>query len=208
MKVGFMPLNPRQRSLFPWCLSTSIMDSKPFTACGLFSLAKARPKENNPVCEEGNISLELSLSLDYTSTAATVTDRGKEEIYDKGNFEVGESNDQHQIKEYKMKKFGENKSEGVSSELNDVSLELSLSGDYIFATDKENQKSFEVSECSNQYEREEHNLNNCLKPKVGGLSMQRNLGLDDTCTSKKRERMENPCSTRKVSSCRNKRRKV
>ncbi|XWS42207.1 hypothetical protein CRYUN_Cryun17cG0148300 [Craigia yunnanensis] len=84
MKEGFIPLNPKQRSLFPWCLPTSIMDSKPFTVWGLFSPAKVRPKENIPVCEEINISLELSFSLDYTSTA----DRGKEENYYEGNFEV------------------------------------------------------------------------------------------------------------------------
>ncbi|XWS29141.1 hypothetical protein CRYUN_Cryun24cG0002800 [Craigia yunnanensis] len=178
------------------------MDNKPFTDCGLFSPAIARPKEKTPICEESNISLELSLSLNYTSTAATPTNKGKEEIYYEGNFEVGESNyinDQCQRKEYKMENFGEKISEGVS-------------GDYIWvskgkspATDEGNQKSFEVSEGSNQYQREEHNLNNRLEPKVKVLSLQLNLGFDDTCTSKKRERIENPSSTRKVSSDRNKR---
>ncbi|XP_022735656.1 B3 domain-containing protein At2g33720-like [Durio zibethinus] len=185
------------------------MDYKPFTASGLFSPAKDRPKEENPGCEESNISLELSLSLGYSSTAAT--DKGKQEIYYEGNCEVGEShysNDEYQRKEYKMNNFVEKKSEGVS-------LELSLSGDYIWeskekspATDKGNQKSFEASECSNQYQREEHNLNHLLKLNVGGPCLQLNMGFDDACSSKKRERMENPSSTRIVSSCRNKRTKI
>ncbi|XWS33926.1 hypothetical protein CRYUN_Cryun22dG0124900 [Craigia yunnanensis] len=208
MKEGFLHLNPRQRSLFPWCLPTSSMEYKPFIA--------RRPTEKYPVCEEDNVSLELSLSsLDYASNA-TATDKGKEKIYYKENSEVGESiytNDHYQRKEHKIKNFSEKNSGGFSLELSYVSLELSLSEDNIWvskgespATDKQNQERFEVEECSSQYQREEHNVNNC--PKVGGLSLQLNLGFDDTRTSKKRERMENPSNTRKVSSYRSKRNKV
>ncbi|XVE82409.1 hypothetical protein DITRI_Ditri16bG0002200 [Diplodiscus trichospermus] len=61
-----------------------------------------------------------------------------------------------------------------------------------------------VEERSHHYEiREEHNVNNC--PKVRGLL---NLGFDDTRISKKRKRMENPSTTSKASSSRNKRYKV
>ncbi|XP_022752323.1 putative B3 domain-containing protein At1g78640 [Durio zibethinus] len=174
------------------------MSYKPFIARGLFSPAKTMPMENYLVCEKGNVSLELSLSLDYTSTA---TDKGKEEIHHKDISEVGKSNytnDHCQREENKMNTCMEKNSGSFSLELSDVALESSLSGNSIGvskgkspATDKQNQ---------------EHNVSN--SPKVGGLSLQHNLGYDDTRTSKKRERVENPSSKRKVSSCRNKRNKV
>ncbi|WRX09375.1 hypothetical protein QQP08_001862 [Theobroma cacao] len=57
--------------------------------------------------------------------------------------------------------------------------------------------------------REEHDVNSCQEPEVGGLSLDLSLGFNDsTCTSKKRKRMENPSSARGVSSYRNKRTKV
>ncbi|XVF18113.1 hypothetical protein REPUB_Repub10bG0184000 [Reevesia pubescens] len=191
------------------------MEYKPFTALGLFSsisdVKAAMPKEKDPpVCEDSNISLELSLSLDHN----TAIEKGKGVYYDEA-FEV--------------KNFGEKKRKGLSLEaVSDISLALSLSPPWDSfsvseekspATDEGKQESFEVdSECSNPYLiREEHNLNNNrLEPKfeLGGyLSLQLNWDFDDTCSSNKRKIMENiPSSSssikRKVSSCKNKRTKV
>ncbi|KAK6237257.1 hypothetical protein QUC31_002726 [Theobroma cacao] len=77
---------------------------------------------------------------------------------------------------------------------------------------KEDKRSFGVGESNSyerQYQREEHDVNSCQEPEVGGLSLELSLGFNDSnCTSKKRERMENPSSARGVSSSRNKRIKV
>ncbi|XWS45624.1 hypothetical protein CRYUN_Cryun15aG0152500 [Craigia yunnanensis] len=168
------------------------------------------PIEKYSVSEEDNVSLELSLfSLDYTSTS-TASDEGKEKIKYKENSEVGESNysnDHYQRKEHKIKNCREKNSGCFSLERSDVSLELSLSVDNIWvskgkspATDKQNRERFQVGEYISPYQRKERNVNDC--PKVGDISLELNLGFDDSCTSKKRERMEN------LSSTRNKRNKV
>ncbi|XWS08149.1 hypothetical protein CRYUN_Cryun41cG0055500 [Craigia yunnanensis] len=159
------------------------MDSEPFVAWSLFSPAKTKSKVKDQLVEEiRNASSELSLSFDYMFTA---TDKPKEET---------------------------NRNKGLSLELIDFSLELSLSEKTSPATDKGKQERFGVGECPNQFQRQEHiyNINNCLKPKNGGLSLELNLGLDNSCTSKKRERMENISSndTRRISSSRNKKLRV
>ncbi|XVE87502.1 hypothetical protein DITRI_Ditri18aG0122900 [Diplodiscus trichospermus] len=181
---------------------------KPFIVLGLFIKAEAWPKEEkNPVCEDesSNISLELSLSsLDYTSTTATATDEGNQEIHE-GNIELGESSiDQYyQRKENNMENVVEKKSDGVSSDSS-----LSHSGDY----DLGSLKNFDIGECRNQYQREEemeeHNLNNRQGPNVEYLSLELSLGSGYNCTSTKRKRMENPSGRGKVSSWRNMRTKV
>ncbi|XVF15993.1 hypothetical protein REPUB_Repub09cG0203900 [Reevesia pubescens] len=193
-----------------------MVDYKPFVVSSLFSPAKTKPKDEDQVCEDSNVSLDLSLSLDYMSSAATTTDNGKKGIDCKEEFEVWKSNinDQNERKEHTMKK----NSGGFSSEPSDMSLELSLSvsGDNSWVSkgkspiiDEGNQSRFEVGECSNRYHKEEHNyLNDSQKLETGVLSLELSLGLDDTCTSKKRKIMENTSSTRKVSSNRNKRSKV
>ena len=55
-----------------------------------------------------------------------------------------------------------------------------------------------------------YNVNNSLKPKNGGLSLELNLGLDNSCTSKKRKTMKIISSNiiRRLSSRRNKKLKV
>ncbi|XVE49917.1 hypothetical protein DITRI_Ditri01bG0120200 [Diplodiscus trichospermus] len=180
----------------------------PSIAWSLFTSARTYTLiEEHPVGEERNVSLDLSLSFGYTSPA---TDKEK-------NSQVGDSNcnsDHYQRQQLKIKNCREkNSSEGSSLEPGDVSLELSLSwGNGRMSkgkgkspeTDKQKESRFDVRERSRQYQiREEHNVNNC--PEVGGLL---NLGFDDTRTSKKRERMEDPSNTRKDSSSRNKRNKV
>ncbi|EOX92925.1 AP2/B3 transcriptional factor family protein [Theobroma cacao] len=202
IKEGFVHLNPKERSWFPWCLPTSRMGLKPFNfALILFSPANSMLEEKDTVGEESNFSLELSLSCDSMSSSR---DKGKE---DKKNIEVGESNSyEHQRKD----NCWEKESDGLCLELSDASLGLFPSGEYTFmfkgksdATDEGKQERFEIGECSNQYQRKEH------EHKAGDLSLQLSLGFSDsTCTSKKREGMENPSSARRISSCRNKRIKV
>ncbi|EOY16751.1 AP2/B3 transcriptional factor family protein [Theobroma cacao] len=93
----------------------------------------------------------------------------------------------------------------------------SLSGEYNFmfkgksnAGGEGKQEGFKIGECSDQYQREEHDVNGRQEAEVGGLSLELSLGFNDisVCTSKERERMENPSSARRVASDRNKRNKV
>ncbi|XVF62262.1 hypothetical protein PTKIN_Ptkin08bG0203200 [Pterospermum kingtungense] len=134
---------------------------KPFW--DFFSVAKARPKEDNVVSEKkDNVSLELSLSCDQSSNAATDKGKGEE------NLEAEESKyscGQYQGKLYNvMESFGGG---SVSSEPAGFLMKLFgyslMSKTKSSESDEGNHKStFEVGNCSYQYQRE-HSDDVCLE---------------------------------------------